>query len=57
MSDIEDGMDMDVQPTDSEIKFSSEAAKGKRSTANLPVEAEDSLPWSVVPQPGPRIII
>ncbi len=45
MSDFEDEMDIDVRPSD-DIKFSSDnTAKGKRSAANLPVEAEDSLPW------------
>ncbi len=41
---------MDVDDTgpllSNELIFSSDnAAKGKRSAANLPVEAEDSLPW------------
>lgn len=45
MSDFEDEMDIDVPPS-KDITFSSaETAKGKRSAANLPVEAEDSLPW------------
>ncbi|KAL2261494.1 hypothetical protein VTK26DRAFT_908 [Humicola hyalothermophila] len=45
MSDFEDEMDIDV-PISKDITFSSDsAAKGKRSAANLPVEAEDSLPW------------
>ncbi|KAK4167454.1 P-loop containing nucleoside triphosphate hydrolase protein [Cladorrhinum sp. PSN259] len=44
MSDLEDEMDVDV-PVSKEITFSSETNKGKRSAANLPVEAEDSLPW------------
>ncbi|EGY16475.1 hypothetical protein VD0002_g530 [Verticillium dahliae] len=44
MSDFEDEMDVDV-PVSKDITFSSEATKGKRSAANLPVEAEDSLPW------------
>ena len=45
MSDFEDEMDIDVPPT-KDITFSSgETSKGKRSAANLPVEAEDSLPW------------
>jgi len=44
MSDFEDEMDLDVPSKD--VTFSSNnAAKGKRSAANLPVEAEDSLPW------------
>ncbi|KAH7347480.1 P-loop containing nucleoside triphosphate hydrolase protein [Plectosphaerella cucumerina] len=42
MSDVEE-MDVDVPAND--IVFTSETAKGKRSAANLPVEAEDSLPW------------
>jgi replication factor C subunit 3/5 len=45
MSDFEDEMDIDVHPS-KDITFSSDnTAKGKRSAANLPVEAEDSLPW------------
>ncbi|PHH60537.1 hypothetical protein CDD81_1584 [Ophiocordyceps australis] len=44
MSDFEDEMDVDAVPSQ-DITFSSETAKGKRSAANLPVEAEDSLPW------------
>jgi replication factor C subunit 3/5 len=47
MSDFEDEMDVDAPAADTEIKFGGESAKGKRSTANLPVEAEDSLPWYV----------
>lgn len=50
MSDIEDEMDLDNAPhkPDSSITFSSANtadAKGKRSAANLPIEAEDNLPW------------
>jgi replication factor C subunit 3/5 len=46
MSDFEDEMDIDAPPASKDIVFSSDnTAKGKRSTANLPVEAEDSLPW------------
>ncbi|KAI0479517.1 P-loop containing nucleoside triphosphate hydrolase protein [Xylariaceae sp. FL0804] len=46
MSDFEDEMDVDGPPPSNAITFSSDnAAKGKRSAANLPVEAEDSLPW------------
>ncbi|QUC24004.1 uncharacterized protein UV8b_08245 [Ustilaginoidea virens] len=45
MSDFEDEMDVDGPPPSKDVIFSSEAAKGKRSAANLPVEAEDSLPW------------
>ncbi|CCD48398.1 hypothetical protein ACHAPC_010897 [Botrytis cinerea] len=48
MSDYEDDMEIDValNANDSMI-FGSDAttSKGKRSAANLPVEAEDSLPW------------
>ncbi|VBB78417.1 Putative Replication factor C subunit 3 [Podospora comata] len=45
MSDFEDEMDIDL-PVSKDVTFSSSnAAKGKRSAANLPVEAEDSLPW------------
>jgi replication factor C subunit 3/5 len=49
MSDFEDDMDVDA-PVSSratkDITFSSDnTAKGKRSAANLPIEAEDSLPW------------
>ncbi|GAB1312613.1 Subunit of heteropentameric Replication factor C (RF-C) [Madurella fahalii] len=48
MSDFEDEMDIDVDvPLSKDITFSSDntGTKGKRSAANLPVEAEDSLPW------------
>jgi len=47
MSDFEDDeMDVDAPAVQSAIQFSSEStAKGKRSAANLPVEAEDSMPW------------
>ncbi|KAL5352857.1 Subunit of heteropentameric Replication factor C (RF-C) [Pseudogymnoascus australis] len=48
MSDYEDEMDVDA-PVDTEnnaVSFSSkQTAQGKRSAANLPVEAEDTLPW------------
>lgn len=47
MSDFEDEMDVDV-PISHDIKFAAESSKGKRSAANLPVEAEDSLPWLVM---------
>ncbi len=43
MSDFEDEMDIDAPSKD--VTFSSHTTKGKRSAANLPVEAEDSLPW------------
>jgi replication factor C subunit 3/5 len=47
MSDIEDEMDVDAPVADTAIKFSSDNtnSKAKRSAANLPVEAEDTLPW------------
>ena len=50
MSDFEDEMDVDAPAVQSDIKFSSDNVntKGKRSAANLPVEAEDSLPWYVL---------
>lgn len=44
MSDFEDEMDVDGPPA-KDMLFSAEGTKGKRSAANLPVEAEDSLPW------------
>ncbi|KAI1431970.1 P-loop containing nucleoside triphosphate hydrolase protein [Xylaria sp. CBS 124048] len=45
MSDYEDEMDVDGPRPDDIIFSSDNTAKGKRSAANLPVEAEDSLPW------------
>ncbi|KAL1304466.1 hypothetical protein AAFC00_003460 [Neodothiora populina] len=46
MSDHEDEMDVDGPAAPPSIQFSSNKnEKGKRSAANLPVEAEDSLPW------------
>ncbi|KAK4539987.1 hypothetical protein LTR36_009885 [Oleoguttula mirabilis] len=47
MSDYEDDIDMEDAPkATSDIQFSSATDnKGKRSAANLPVEAEDTLPW------------
>ncbi|OAL50954.1 replication factor C subunit 3 [Pyrenochaeta sp. DS3sAY3a] len=45
MSDIEDEMDIDGPVVDNSITFSGDQKKGKSSAANLPVEAEDSLPW------------
>jgi hypothetical protein len=44
MSDYEDEMDVDKPAPRDDITFS-DNLKGKRSAANLPVEAEDSLPW------------
>ena len=46
MSDIEDEMDIDAPAADNSISFGGDTKKGKRSAANLPVEAEDTLPWS-----------
>jgi hypothetical protein len=45
MSDFEDEMDVDAPVVDTSITFGGDSKKGKRSAANLPVEAEDSLPW------------
>ncbi|PMB71675.1 Replication factor C subunit 3 [Beauveria bassiana] len=46
MSDFGDEMDVDSAPAQNkDVVFSADASKGKRSTANLPVEAEDTLPW------------
>lgn len=47
MSDFEDDMDVDAPTSRDSLLFSSDNTntKGKRSAANLPVEAEDSLPW------------
>ncbi|KAI9744252.1 MAG: hypothetical protein M1818_002404 [Claussenomyces sp. TS43310] len=47
MSDYEDDMDVDAPPVKDTIMFNSDNtnSKGKRSAANLPVEAEDTLPW------------
>lgn len=47
MSDYEDDMDVDAPAAQDTVMFNSDntSSKGKRSAANLPVEAEDSLPW------------
>lgn len=47
MSDFEDEMDVDSAAFEEPITFNSNNlnSKGKRSAANLPVAAEDSLPW------------
>ncbi|KAI9710451.1 MAG: hypothetical protein M1812_007419 [Candelaria pacifica] len=47
MSDLEDEMDVDAPVIKDTLTFNSSNtnAKGKRSAANLPVAAEDSLPW------------
>ena len=39
MSDFEDDMDVDAPTVHDTVMFSSD------NTTNLPVEAEDSLPW------------
>lgn len=45
MSDYEDEMDVDVSSKEA-VRFSSDStAKAKRLVADLPVEAQDSLPW------------
>lgn len=57
MSDFGDEMDIDVPPS-KDITFSSDnTAKGKRSAANLPVEAEDSLPWYECRNPGLYLLV
>ena len=48
MSDSEDNMDVDAPVPDNSISFGGDQKKGKRTAANLPVEAEDSLPWYVM---------
>ncbi|KAK0810933.1 Subunit of heteropentameric Replication factor C (RF-C) [Friedmanniomyces endolithicus] len=51
MSDYEDDIDMEDAPrATSEVLFSAANtdSKGKRSAANLPVEAEDTLPWDIL---------
>jgi replication factor C subunit 3/5 len=48
MSDYEDDMDVDAPPSKAtSIQFGSSnlAGKQKRIVADLPVEAEDNLPW------------
>lgn len=48
MSDYEDEMDLDNAPSkDKSIQFNSDntAGKQKRIVADLPIEAEDNLPW------------
>lgn len=49
MSDLEDDMEIDGLAPKESIQFSSEntAIKGKRIVADLPIEAEDNLPWYV----------
>ena len=44
MSDYEDEMDVDAPSKD--VQFSSENASGKkRVAADLPIQAQDNLPW------------
>ncbi|GLI79803.1 subunit of heteropentameric replication factor C (RF-C) [Penicillium ochrochloron] len=44
MSDYEDEMDVDAPSKD--VQFSSESASGKKRTAaDLPIQAQDNLPW------------
>lgn len=44
MSDHEDEMEVDAPSKD--VQFSSDNASGKKRTAaDLPVEAQDNLPW------------
>jgi len=58
MSDYEDDMEIDAPPVKDTLMFSSEnTTKGKRSAANLPVEAEDSLPWYDSPSSYPHSIV
>ena len=48
MSDYDDDdMDVDDPSVKQSLTFNSDNtnSKGKRSAANLPIEAEDSLPW------------
>ena len=48
MSDYDDDMDVDEAPSkEKSIQFSGDgnAGKQKRIVADLPVEAEDNLPW------------
>jgi hypothetical protein len=50
MSDYGDDMDVDIDASTARdtVMFNSDnTTKGKRSAANLPVEAEDTLPWFV----------
>ena len=47
MSDYEDDMDIDGLPLKESVQFGSlnAATKQKRIVADLPIEAEDNLPW------------
>lgn len=50
MSDFEDDVDMEGSSNVHDaVTFNSDnTSKGKRSAANLPVEAEDTLPWYAI---------
>jgi hypothetical protein len=53
MSDYEDEMDVDAPSKD--VQFSSENASGKkRAAADLPIQAQDNLPWYGVTFHGER---
>ncbi|KAA8642853.1 replication factor C subunit 3 [Aspergillus tanneri] len=47
MSDFEDEMDVDAPSSNGAVQFSSDntGGKAKRLAADLPVEAQDNLPW------------
>lgn len=47
MSDYGDDMDVDVPVSKNTVQFSSDNTSGKykRTAADLPVEAQDNLPW------------
>jgi replication factor C subunit 3/5 len=44
MSDYDDDVDMD-STAQAAMKFSSDNTKGKKIVADLPIGAEDNLPW------------
>jgi hypothetical protein len=58
MSDYEDEMDVDL-PSKDAVQFSSDNqnAKGKRIAADLPVEAEDNLPWYLPSMRGEKKLV
>lgn len=47
MSDYDDDMDVDAPASKNAVQFSSDNTSGKykRAAADLPVEAQDNLPW------------
>ena len=58
MSDFEDDdMDIDGPPPSKSVQFGSNNtdAKGKRIVADLPVEAQDNLPWFAHPTLLPHL--